>query len=104
METNIDFGSFAEIFIYMLGSFLIGYGFAYYYFKPKIRDLNATFGARQINEKLDEVVVGKIKAKKTFERGGLEVEENRQSKIDFFIEEEPKKQKQTAKKKSPKRT
>ncbi len=104
MATNLDLGSFVEIFIYMLGSFLIGYGFAYYYFKHKITNLTATFGARHINDKLDEVIVGKIKAKKTFERGGLEVAENRQSEIEFFIEEPPKKPKTSSKKKPPKKT
>lgn len=104
MVTNLDMSDFLEIFIYMLVSFLIGYGFAFYYFKYKIDKLNSSFGARHINENLDEVEVGKIKAKKTFERGGLEVEDNRQSEIDFFIEDEPKKPKPTAKRKPPKKT
>ncbi len=101
----MNLNSYIELFIYMFGSFLIGYGFAYYYYKHKFEKLNSNFGARHINDKLDEVVVGKIKAKKTFERGGLEVAENRQSKIDFFVEEPVIKPKAAVpKKKSTKKT
>ncbi|PIR12422.1 MAG: hypothetical protein COV50_09185 [Flavobacteriales bacterium CG11_big_fil_rev_8_21_14_0_20_35_7] len=64
--------NYIELFIYMLGSFLIGYGFAYYYYKQKFDKLNSSFGARHIDDKLEEVVIGKINAKKTFERGGKE--------------------------------
>lgn len=101
---SIELSGFFEIFIYMLGSFLIGYGFAYYYFKHKIDKLHSTFGARHINENLDEVVVGNIKAKKTFDRGGKEVEESRQSQIDFLEEEPVKKEENPSKKKPPKTT
>ncbi|NCP22119.1 MAG: hypothetical protein CO023_05825 [Flavobacteriales bacterium CG_4_9_14_0_2_um_filter_35_242] len=95
--------NYIELFIYMLGSFLIGYGFAYYYYKQKFDKLNSSFGARHIDDKLEEVVIGKINAKKTFERGGKEVEENRQSQIDFFVEEPIIKPKANNKKKPPKK-
>ncbi len=100
MFSNLYKSDFIEIFILMLGSFLIGYFFAFYYFKNKHDSLNANLGIQNIDEELDKVVKDNIKAKKTFERGGKEVAGIRQKKIEFSTtEDEPE-----LKKKSPEKT
>jgi len=83
MFSNLYKSDFIEIFILMLGSFLIGYFFAFYYFKNKLDSLNTDFDISNINENLNPVEEGNIKAKKTFERGGKEVAGIRQKKIEF---------------------
>jgi len=103
MFSNLYKSDFIEIFILMLGSFLIGYFFAFYYFKNRLDSLNTDLGIQNIDEKLDGVVKGDIKAKKTFERGGKEVASIRQKKIEFStIEDEPKLKKKSSKKTSKK--
>lgn len=107
MFSNLYKSDFVEIFILMLGSFLIGYFFAYYYFKNRLDNLNSNLELDfqdSNNEETEKIVEGVIKAKKTFERGGKEVAGKRQKKIDFnAIEGEPtlkkiSKKKPTAKK------
>lgn len=89
---SLNLSDFIEIFILMLGAFLIGYLFAYYYFKNKLSDLKSDFDIPTLNETLGTEHDGAIKATKTFERGGQEVDEKEQLGIEFFVEEkEPKK-------------
>jgi len=89
MFTNLASSDFLEIFILMLGSFLIGYIFAFYYFKNKLESLNSKFDIQNIDDDIEEIIDGEIKAKKTFDRGGKEVAEIRQKKI-LFSEITPK--------------
>ncbi|MFK5891052.1 MAG: hypothetical protein QM486_10015 [Flavobacteriaceae bacterium] len=89
---SLNLSDFIEIFILMLGSFLIGYLFAYYYFKNKLSSLKSNFDIPTLNDTLGTDQEGAIKATKTFERGGQEVDESEQIGIEFFVEEkEPKK-------------
>ena len=90
---SLNLSDFIEIFILMLGAFLIGYLFAYYYFKNKLSSLKSNFDIPTLNDSLGTDHEGDIKATKTFERGGQEVDEKEQLGIEFFVEEkEPKKQ------------
>jgi len=89
---SLNLSDFIEIFILMLGAFLIGYLFAYYYFKNKLSKLKSNFDIPTLNDTLGTNQEGAIKATKTFERGGQEVDESEQIGIEFFVEEkEPKK-------------
>jgi len=91
---SLNLSDFIEIFILMLGAFLIGYFFAYYYFKNKLSSLKSDFDIPTLNETLGIEHEGAIKATKTFERGGQEVDEKEQLDIAFFVEEkEPTKKK-----------
>jgi len=91
---SLNLSDFIEIFILMLGAFLIGYLFAYYYFKNKLINLKSDFDISTLNETLGTEQEGAIKATKTFERGGQEVDEKEQLDIAFFVEEkEPTKKK-----------
>jgi len=103
MFSNLYKSDFIEIFVLMLGSFLIGYFFAYYYFKNRLDTLNTNLDLNfeDDEEQLEKIVEGEIKAKKTFERGGKEVAGIRQKKIDFTaIEGEPVLIKKKSKKKA----
>ena len=84
---SLQLADFIEIFILMLGAFLIGYFFAYYYYKKKLIENTNNFGVSSINDHLDNVTEGSIKATKTFERGGQEVDENEQLGIEFSIDD-----------------
>jgi len=103
MFSNLNNSDFIEIFILMLGSFLIGYFFAYYYFKNKLDSFNSNFDVNQINDQIENIAEGEIKAKKTFDRGGKEVEYNRQKKIAFDKAENKKKPKEDIAKKPNKK-
>jgi len=83
MFSNLYKSDFIEIFILMLGSFLIGYFFAFYYFKNKLDSVNSNLAVQNFDEQLVITDEGNIKAKKTFERGGKEVAGIRQKKIEF---------------------
>ena len=85
---SLNLSDFIEIFILMLGAFLIGYLFAYYYFKNKLRDIKSNFDIPTLDDTLSSDIDGNIKATKTFERGGLEVDENEQRGIEFFVDDE----------------
>ena len=84
---DLNLEDFIEIFILMSVSFLIGYTFAYYYFKYKFEKNKSTFRIQDYNDDLDTTPGGGIKATKTFERGGLEVEEKPQDDIELFVED-----------------
>jgi len=84
---SLQLADFIEIFILMLGAFLIGYLFAYYYYKKKLIKNTDNYGVSSINDNLDNITEGFIKATKTFERGGQEVDESEQLGIVFNIED-----------------
>ena len=84
---NLNLGDFIEIFLLMLGSFLIGYGFAYYYFKKKYTN-KSPLRVQDYNDDLDTPTIGEIKATKTFDRGGFEVIDNEVEDIEFFVDED----------------
>lgn len=90
---SLNLSDFIEIFILMLGAFLIGYLFAYYYFKNKLSKLKSNFDIPTLNDTLGTDHEGAIKATKTFERGGQEVDESEQIGIEFFVEEKEAKKK-----------
>jgi hypothetical protein len=85
---SLQLEDFIEIFILMLGAFLIGYLFAYFYFKQKLDNIKSNFNDTSINDSLGTIAEGEIKATKTFERGGQEVDENEQLGIEFFVDDE----------------
>jgi len=60
MFTNLASSDFLEIFILMLGSFLIGYIFAFYYFKNKLESLNSKFDIQNIDDDIEEIIDGEI--------------------------------------------
>jgi len=95
--SSLHFKDFVEIFILMLGAFLIGYGFAYYYFKNELKKAKSGYSAQTFDDKLEAIVEGEIKATKTFERGGFEVEDTKQQEIEFIIEKDKKKRKPSQK-------
>ncbi|NQW37020.1 MAG: hypothetical protein HQ471_08450 [Flavobacteriales bacterium] len=86
--SSLHLKDFVEIFILMLGAFLIGYGFAYYYFKQKLENAKSGYGAHTFNDSLEKVTEGEIKATKTFERGGFEVVDPNLEEIEFFVKED----------------
>ena len=59
-----------EIFLWLLGAFLIGYFFARFYYKNKSKD-NREISFSDLEEISSDTTT--IKAKKTFERGGEQV-------------------------------
>ncbi|WP_299157414.1 hypothetical protein [uncultured Tenacibaculum sp.] len=62
-----------EIFFWMLGAFLIGYIFSWYYYKNKYQS-KLTESTHVISELRDEMQ-STIRAKKTVERGGIEIKQ-----------------------------
>lgn len=68
-----------EFFFWMLGSFLIGYIFSWFYFKNKYKsELNES--SETITELRNEMQ-STIRAKKTVERGGIEIKQPKE--LDF---------------------
>lgn len=62
-----------ELFFWMLGAFLIGYIFSWYYYKNKYQS-KLTESTQVISELKDEMQ-STIRAKKTVERGGIEIKQ-----------------------------
>ena len=62
---------FLELFIWMFGSFLIGYIFAWFYYRNKYQS-ELQQSSQTISELKDEMQVT-IRARKTVERGGIEI-------------------------------
>lgn len=68
-----------ELFIWMLGSFLIGYLFSWFYFKNKYQ--SHLRESKQIIINLQDEMRSSIRARKTVERGGIEITQPK--KLDF---------------------
>ncbi|WP_299120649.1 hypothetical protein [uncultured Tenacibaculum sp.] len=65
-----------ELFFWMLGAFLIGYIFSWFYYKNKYES-ELTESTQTISELRDEMQ-STIRAKKTVERGGIEIKQPKQ--------------------------
>lgn len=65
-----------ELFFWMLGAFLIGYIFSWLYYKNKYQS-ELTESTQVISELKDEMQ-STIRARKTVERGGIEVNQEKQ--------------------------
>lgn len=90
---SLNLSNFIEIFILMLGAFLIGYFSAYIYFKNRLDRISSNFNVPTLNDSINSDYESDIKATKTFDRGGLEVDEKEQLGIEFFVEEKKPKKK-----------
>lgn len=71
--SNQNTAHLIELFIWMLGSFLIGYFLARWYYKKKCEENKTIYQSKPQKESNDIDIVSSVRATKTMDRGGIQV-------------------------------